>query len=118
MHRPTLLVAESEPEHALSVRKLVLETGKFVLTAHSTEEATELFQLFPNISALVVADDSIIDCEKLLHAVKSSRPELPAVYLSSRIGAKCTPADYNLSSHEPLLTTIRSLLGDPRQIKP
>jgi hypothetical protein len=35
-HRPTLLVAESEPVEALSVRKLVLETDKFnVLTAHS-----------------------------------------------------------------------------------
>jgi hypothetical protein len=40
MPRPTLLVAESEPVEALSVRKLVLETGEFsLLTAHSFREA-------------------------------------------------------------------------------
>ncbi len=37
MPRPTLLIAEPEPEQALSVRKLVLETGKFnVLTARAS----------------------------------------------------------------------------------
>src|SRR4051812_48605380 len=46
MARPTLLVAEPEPEAALSVRKLVLETAKFnVLTAHSDEETVELFHV-------------------------------------------------------------------------
>jgi|SRR5579872_950086 len=53
--RPTLLVAEPEPLQALSVRKLVLETGKFnVLTAHSTRESIDIFHMFPNISGAVL----------------------------------------------------------------
>src|SRR5690349_2301472 len=49
MRRPTLIVAEPEPGQALSTRKLVLETAKFnVLTAHSTDEALDVFQSFPN----------------------------------------------------------------------
>ncbi len=65
MPRPTLLVAETELDQALSVRKLVLETGKFnVLTAHSTREAIDIFHLFPNISAAVLADGEGLDCGK------------------------------------------------------
>src|SRR3954470_176535 len=48
MVRPTLLVAETEPVSALSVRKLVLETAKFnVLTAHSQEEEIEILGVAP-----------------------------------------------------------------------
>ena len=43
---------------ALSVRKLVLETGKFnVLTAQSFRVGLELFHLFPNIFAAVIVTD-------------------------------------------------------------
>ena len=59
MARPTLVVAETEPVAALSVRKLVLETAKFnVLTAHSAAEAAEIFDKAPQIvSALVIVSD-------------------------------------------------------------
>ncbi len=119
MPRPTLLIAEPEPEQALSVRKLVLETGKFnVLTAHSTREAIDLFHLFPNVSAAVAVEGSGVDCEEISKAIKTANQKVPLIYLSPRIGGKCATADYNLSSHEPeeLLNRMRSLLGDPRQI--
>lgn len=80
MERPTILIAEEEPGAALSTRKLVLETAKFnVLTAHSTREAITVFQKFPNVSAVVVAESVVdtlrrncqihrrSDCEAALH---------------------------------------------------
>jgi hypothetical protein len=58
--RPTFLMAEPEPEQAISARKLVLETAKFnVITAHSAREATELCRRFPSIDALIVHANNI-----------------------------------------------------------
>jgi CheY-like chemotaxis protein len=117
MPRPTLLVAEPEPEQALSVRKLVLETGKFnVLTAHSTLEGLDIFQLFPNISAAVLVGDSNIDCDEVGKHIKSATDTVHIIYLHASIGGRCAYADHHLSSHEPeaLLELVRSLLGDPR----
>jgi CheY-like chemotaxis protein len=119
MPRPALLVAEPEPVSALSSRKLVLETGKFnVLTAHSTSEALDLLRLFPNISAAVLVDDGI-DCDKIVRAIKARSENVPVVFLSPRIGARCSCTDHHLSSHEPekLQELMRSLLGDPRRIE-
>ncbi len=119
MPRPTLLVAESEPEQALSVRKLVLETAKFnVLTAHSTREAIDLFRLFPNISAAVLADGEGLDCGRIASTIKRATDKVPVICLSARIAAKLPSADETLPSHEPekLLERVRSLFGDPRQI--
>jgi hypothetical protein len=46
--RPTLIVAEPEPEQALSIQKLVLETAKFnVLAAHSGRECQPLRMDYP-----------------------------------------------------------------------
>jgi CheY-like chemotaxis protein len=118
MPRPTLLVAEPEPEQALSVRKLVLETGKFnVLTAHSNREALDIFQLFPNVSAAVLVGSTNIDCDDLGKHIKSStNNNIPIIHLHASIGGRCAYADHHLSSHEPelLLELVRSLLGDPR----
>jgi DNA-binding response OmpR family regulator len=117
MPRPTLLVAETEPRQALSVRKLVLETGKFnVLTAHSTSEALDLFRMFPNISMLVLAEGEGINCETVAQAVRKERPKVPIVFLHPQISATCDYADYTLSSFEPeeLIALARSVLGDPR----
>lgn len=119
MPRPTLLVAEPEPEQALSVRKLVLETGKFnVLTAHSNREALDIFQLFPNIDAAVLVDDRDIDCNDVGNHIKSATNKVPIIFLHAAIGGHCASADHHLSSHEPelLLELIRSLLGDPRRL--
>jgi DNA-binding response OmpR family regulator len=118
MPRPTLLVAEPEPDQALSVRKLVLETGKFnVLTAHSTREAVELFHLFPNISAAIIATGNDMDCDEIGKTIKSFSEKVPVICLSPLIGAKSSFADRTLSSHEPeeLLNAMRSMFGDPRQ---
>ena len=120
MPRPTLLVAEPEPEQALSVRKLVLETGKFnVLTAHSSREALDLYHLFPNVSAAVLVGESGMDCESLASRLRDYSGRLPIIYLHARIGEQCKSADHSMSSHEPekLLELMRSLLGDPRNIR-
>ena len=119
MARPTLLVAEPEPSQALSVRKLVLETGKFnVLTAHSGIEALDLFQQFPKTDAVILVGYETIDCESIGKKVKAERPGIPVIVLSPRIGDQYGFADHTLSSHEPeqLLDLVRSLLGDPRNL--
>jgi CheY-like chemotaxis protein len=117
MARPTLIVAEPEPEQALSVRKLVLETAKFnVITAHSTAETLELLQLFPKIDAAVLVGESDIDSAEVASEIKRSNATIPVIYLHASVGGRCPSTDYDLSSHEPeaLLGLIRSLLGDPR----
>jgi CheY-like chemotaxis protein len=117
MPRPTLLVAEPEPRQALSVRKLVLESGKFnVLTAHSTREALDLFHSFPNISASVLVGAEGIDCDAIARHIKSTSNKIPVIFLETKIGAVCHGSDHRLASDEPekLLDLIRSFFGDPR----
>ncbi|MBV8206402.1 MAG: response regulator [Acidobacteria bacterium] len=119
MRRPSIIVAEPEPEQALSTRKLVLETSKFnVLTAHSTEEAIELFQAFPNASAVVVVDSKSIDCVRVLNFVRTVTNSTPLIALSARLADNCAAADHHLSSHDPeaLINLLRSMLGDPRNL--
>jgi DNA-binding response OmpR family regulator len=119
MPRPTLLVAEPEPAQALSVRKLVLETAKFnVLTAHSNREALDIFHLFPNISMAVLVGESGLDCDSIAKSIRSATEKVPIIFLTSRIAAKCEWANHSLQSGEPerLLETVRSLLGDPREL--
>jgi hypothetical protein len=119
MPRPALLVAEPEPEQALSVRKLVLETGKFnVLTAHSSAEALDIFHLFPNVDAAVLVGEGSIDCKEVASKIKTIKSEVPIIYLHASIGGRCPHTDHDLSSHEPddLLELMRSLLGDPRNL--
>lgn len=98
----------------------MLETGKFnVITAHSTREAIDLFHLFPNISAAIIASgEGALDCEKVLETIKSATNKVPVICLSPRVGAIYRTADYTLSSHEPeeLLNTVRRLFGDPREM--
>jgi CheY-like chemotaxis protein len=117
MHRPTILIAEPEPSEALSVRKLVLETAKYnVLTAHSTQEALEIFRLFPNINVAVLVMDGVIDCKLVAQSIKKGTEKIHVIALSPRIGDKCDGVDHMLSSHEPeqLVDLMRSLVGDPR----
>lgn len=121
MRRPTLIVAEPEPGQALSTRKLVLETAKFnVLTAHSTDEAFDVFQSFPNASAVIAVEDETVDCQRILKFVRTIRDDIQLVALSPRHAFRCEHADHHLSSHDPeaLVQLVRKLLGDPRQIDP
>ena len=119
--RPALIVAEPEPAEALSVRKLVLETAKFnVLTAHSTREAIDTFQSFPNASSIIAVEGKNIDCEAITRTLKEAIPKIPVIVLSGRDGFRVTQADYHISSHEPeeLLKVVRELFGDPRAYAP
>jgi CheY-like chemotaxis protein len=118
MPRPTILVAEPEPSQALSVRKLVLETAKYnVLTAHTTREALDIFQLFPNINVAVLVMNGEIDCELIARSIKDVTDKIVVVALSGRIGEKCNGADHLLANHEPeqLVNLMRLLVGDPRE---
>ena len=117
MPRPTFLVAEPEPNEALSVRKLVLETAKYnVLTAHRTEEALDVFRLFPNVNAAILVMNSNIDCELIARTIKDVTANIVVVALTAQIGGHCVRADHMLSSHEPeqLVDLMQSLFGDPR----
>jgi|SRR5579884_2193098 CheY-like chemotaxis protein len=121
MPRPTLLIAEPEPVHALSTRKLVVETAKFnVLTAHSTKEALELLRIFPKVDLAVLVESREIDCENIAKRLKDKTVKVPIIYLHAAIGAVCSGADHALPSGEPeeLVMLLRSLLGDPREIRP
>lgn len=121
MPRPTFLVAEPEPQEALSTRKLVLETAKFnVLTAHSTQEALETFAVFPECSAIVLVSSGVIDCGAIISSIRSANGagKVPIIALSPRIGFACDGADYTLPSGDPhaLLELAHNLFGDPREM--
>ena len=118
--RPALLVAEHEPDSALSTRKLILETAKFnVITAHSMPEAEEALRLMaPGLGALVVTSTlgPEDDCSSLAKSFKTTKPSAPVIYLSPTGFQHCRWADHQLSTYEPekLLNLVRDLLGDPR----
>ncbi len=119
MVRPTLLVAEQEPGSALSTRKLVLETGKFnVLTAHSSQEAVELFALAGKVISSLIVTNDLEGSAALIAQVKKQRADLPVILLSPNRTADAGKSDHQISSHEPqqLLDLCRKLFGDPRAI--
>jgi hypothetical protein len=117
MARPTFLVAEPEPEQALSARKLVIETAKFnVITAHSATETRELLQLFPEVSALIIHSGlQAWGGDAFVSKVKKRCPELPIILLSPLPG-NTYGTDHQVSSHDPheLVELLRELFGDPR----
>ena len=113
-----MLVVETEPDQALSIRKLVLETAKFnVLTAHSTCEAVEMFHTFPNVSAAVLCEGRGIEAEKVARTIRETTTKVPIVYLSANV-KDLEGADHAVSSYEPetLVNLLRTLLGDPRNV--
>lgn len=119
MARPTFLMAEPEPEQALSARKLVLETAKFnVITAHSTREALELCQKFSSIDALIVHGSLPGNCAQVVSEFKRGDGGRPAILLAPSHATACDGVDHRVSSHDPqeLVELLRSLFGDPRQI--
>ncbi len=119
MARPTFLMAEPEPDQAISARKLVLETAKFnVITAHSASEATELCQRFPGVDALIVHGSFEAECAKVVAQFKRGDEKKPAILLAPSASTACDGVDHNVSSHSPeeLLRLLRKLFGDPRKI--
>jgi DNA-binding response OmpR family regulator len=118
MARPTLLIAEPEPAHALSARKLVMETAKFnVITAHSGKEALDLFRRFPEVDGVVVHSElRDVSASDIFGKVKQKHGSKPTILLMSGVQRSRTDADYTLPSDEPqeLLDLVRELFGDPR----
>ena len=117
MARPTILMVEPEPNEALSVRKLVIETAKFnVTTAYSTREARELLKKFPQMDCVVMIAE-MPGCEDAARTAKSINSQLPVILLSANRNLQCYKADHHISSHEPeeLLDLLRSMFGDPRK---
>ncbi len=118
MTRPAFIVAEPEPEQALSTRKLLLETFKFnVITAHSVSETLELVRLFPNVQALIIhCGIPNFDADTLIQSVKESTPKLPIIALTPT-ERELKWADHIVHSHSPqeLLSLVQELFGDPRK---
>jgi DNA-binding response OmpR family regulator len=118
MTRPTFLIAEPEPAHAISARKLVMETAKFnVITAHSGKETLELFRKFPNVEGIVVHSElRDVSASQVFDKVKENNKKKLTILLMSGVQRSRTHADYTLPSDEPqdLLNLLRELFGDPR----
>lgn len=116
--RPAFIVAEPEPEQALSARKILLETFKYnVITAHSVSETLDLMRLFPNVNALIIhCGIPGFDADDLIPAVKKSAPDLPIIALTPT-ERDLKWADYVVRSHNPqeLLDLVQRLFGDPRK---
>ena len=114
MPRPAFLVAEPEPEQALSARKLLLETFKFnVITAHSERETVDLLHLFPNINALILhCGMDGFNAENVIRVVKATVPELPIIALTPT-EREFAWADHVVHSHDPqeLLQLVHQLFG-------
>jgi len=112
------LIVEPEPNEALSVRKLVVETAKFnVTTAYSTAEGRELLQRFPRMDCVVIVAE-MPGCEEVVKAAKSMNARMPIILLSANRTSGCDRAEHHISSHEPeeLVDLLRSLFGDPRKV--
>lgn len=117
--RPTFIVAEPEPEQALSSRKLLLETFKYnVVTAHSVEETLGELELFPNVNALILhCGIPGFDAEDLISTVKNTNPELIVIALTPDATRTFRKADHVVHTHDPqaLLDLTHALFGDPRK---
>ncbi len=118
MPRPAFIVAEPEPEQAISTRKLLLETFKFnVITAHSERETVDLLHLFPNVNALILhCGIENFDAQKVIQVVKKIVPGLPIIALTPT-DREFGWADHVVHSHDPqeLLQLVHKLFGDPRK---
>ena len=117
-HRTTFLVAEPEPEQALSARKLLLETFKFnVITADSEQETVDLLHLFPRIDALILHCGIPGFRRRRRHQVGERTVAEPPVIALTPTEREFAWADHVVHSHDPqeLLQLIHHLFGDPRK---
>ncbi len=120
MPRPTFIVAEPEPEQALSSRKILLETFKYnVITAHSVAETLDLVDRFPKVDA-VILHCSIpgFDVEGMIDKVRSNLAGVPIIALTPSEHGKPSGADHVVHSHDPqaLLDLVQNRFGDPRKL--
>ncbi len=118
MIRPAVIIAEPEPENALSTRKLVVETAKFnVITAHSAQELRETMEIFPKAHAIVLHQGLPgANPQDMINEIRRCLPKKQVITLSpqNNLGA----GDHNLGSHDPeeLIDLLRKLFGDPRSL--
>jgi len=116
--RPTFIVAEPEPEQALSSRKLLLETFKFnVITAHSVKETLEMVELFSNCDALIVhCGLAEFNGAEAIQQVKGRAPQMRIIALTPT-ERELKWADDVVHSHHPqeLLNLVQRWFGDPRK---
>ena len=120
MRRATFIVAEPEPDQALSSRKILLETFKFnVITAHSEPEMFELLDAFPAVDAVILHDDVPGSAShEMVKTIKQKLPNMQVVALSPQGNDRGRIADHVVNSHKPeeLLQLLQSLFGDARRI--
>ena len=120
MRRPTFIVAEPEPDQALSSRKILLETFKFnVLTAHSEPEMFDLLSAFPGVDAVILHDDTPgVITQRVVGSIKERVPEMKVIALNPRGDGESRVADHVVNSHRPeeLLHLLQSLFGDARKM--
>jgi DNA-binding response OmpR family regulator len=120
MRRPTFIVAEPEPDQALSSRKILLETFKFnVITAHSEQEMFEVLDAFPNVDAVILHDNTPgSTTQEIVRTVKKQSPQMQIVALSPTGDYAGRIADHVVNSHKPeeLLQLLQRLFGDARKI--
>ena len=120
MRRPTFIVAEPEPDQALSSRKILLETFKFnVITAHSEEEMFELLDAFPNADAVILHDDTPGESTRdIVKSIKQQCPHMQVVALTPRSENTRRAADHVVNSHKPeeLLQLLQRIFGDARRM--
>jgi DNA-binding NtrC family response regulator len=118
MIRPTVIIAEPEPDNALSSRKLVVETAKFnVITAHSTQELRETIEEFPAARAVIVHHELLREkAKEMIDEIKERLPNKPIITLAPH--AQVPLGNYHLGSHDPeeLIDLLRKLFGDPRNM--
>jgi CheY-like chemotaxis protein len=120
MRRPTFIVAEPEPDQALSSRKILLETFKFnVITAHSEPEMFEVLTAFPNVDAVILHDDTPgMVTQRVVGSIKERAPAMKVIALSPSGDGTSRIADHVVNSHSPeeLLHLLQQLFGDARKI--
>lgn len=120
MRRPTFIVAEPEPDQALSSRKLLLETFKFnVITAHSEPEMFELLSVFPAVDAVILHDDTPgLIARHVVRSIKQQAPQMKVIALSPSGDETSRIADHVVNSHSPeqLLHLLQTLFGDARKM--
>ncbi|HEY4356084.1 MAG TPA: response regulator [Acidobacteriaceae bacterium] len=113
MTRPCFLVIDPEHAGSISSRKLVLETAKFnVVTAYGSHEAIETLRRFPAMDGVVVnASMADMPCADLIRGLRSIRPEVHIIAISSPMARSCEGANRQLESFDPprLLDLLREL---------
>ena|SRR5947209_6485735 len=118
MHdRLTFLIIETEPQHGISTRRLLLENARHnVLTAYSGAEGLRLFGAHPVDAVVVDSRIGDLECRDIARQMKHSRPATPIIALSPVAGTPdeiCKAADHVHPTFDPtgLLRLLEQVAG-------